>query len=154
MYQALRFTATEVAHCRISVDVADQLWATGLEQQLCQVLINLLLNAARACKQACRLDPAIAIVATQRASRVFVSVSDNGCGIGPERLSRIFDPFYTTSEVGMGMGLGLSISHTIVERHQGHLNVTSQQDVGSTLSFDIAHYVPVQIQQRSHVTAP
>lgn len=68
---------------------------------------------------------------------VFVAVSDTGCGIPPDRLERIFTPFFTTKEVGKGTGLGLSISKEIVERHQGSLSVTSEEGKGTTFLIQL-----------------
>lgn len=70
---------------------------------------------------------------------VCLSVTDTGCGIKPELLSRIFDPFFTTKEAGKGTGLGLSTTHGIVQQHKGWIEVTSQVGHGSTFRV----YLPV-----------
>ncbi len=62
-----------------------------------------------------------------------MTVADQGIGMSEDVLGRIFDPYYTTKE--MGHGLGLSISHTIISNHGGHITVSSEQNVGTT--FDI-----------------
>jgi two-component system NtrC family sensor kinase len=54
--------------------------------------------------------------------------------IDPEHLPRIFDPFYTTKQVGRGTGLGLSVTYGIVEKHGGHIEVQSQKGQGSTFT--------------------
>jgi two-component system NtrC family sensor kinase len=92
------------------------------------VWLNLLLNAIDALDK----SPAEIKVTTRRAGDEFVvSVSDNGKGIPPDRLSRIFEPFYTTKKAGRGTGLGLSVSHRIVKQHGGHIRVESTVGVGS-----------------------
>ena len=63
-----------------------------------------------------------------------ISVTDDGCGVPAEIRDRIFDPFYTTKEVGVGTGLGLSISHEIVRRHGGELTFDNPEDGGSVFS--------------------
>ncbi len=63
-----------------------------------------------------------------------ISVVDNGCGIPEADRERIFEPFYTTKDVGEGTGLGLSISHGIVQEHDGWITVDSEPNVGSTFS--------------------
>ena len=55
-----------------------------------------------------------------------LSIADNGCGIAPENLTKIFDPFFTTKEVGKGTGLGLPICLSIVEQHEGTMEVKSE----------------------------
>jgi signal transduction histidine kinase len=66
---------------------------------------------------------------------VCVSIQDDGAGMSPAIQEKIFDPFYTTKEVGSGTGLGLSISYGIVEKHNGKINVESKEGEGTT--FDI-----------------
>lgn len=102
--------------------------------QLNQVWMNLLVNAAQAVS-----DSGGEVRVTTRADEenVTVQVSDTGCGIPPEHLNRIFDPFYTTKPVGEGTGLGLSISFSIVERHQGTVKVESEGGKGTTFTITL-----------------
>jgi signal transduction histidine kinase len=84
-----------------------------LEGQIDQVLMNLIVNAADAVGCEGR------ITVRSRAlgeDRVVVEVEDDGCGIAPDGLERVFEPFYTTKEVGKGTGLGLAISYGVVSR--------------------------------------
>jgi signal transduction histidine kinase len=89
--------------------------------------MNLLINAC----QATRDDGEVWIGTDREGDRALVTVRDNGCGIPEDRLSRIFEPFYTTKEVGKGTGLGLSISHKIIEEHQGRIEVESRPGEGT-----------------------
>ena len=61
-------------------------------------------------------------------------MADNGIGIPEENLNKIFDPYFSTKEMGSqkGMGLGLSICHSIIMRHGGHITVESRLGVGTT----------------------
>ncbi|MFH7319846.1 sensor histidine kinase [Desulfurivibrio sp. D14AmB] len=97
-------------------------------QQLNQVFLNLLLNAAQAIPD----QGEIKIATRTKNGMIFVVVSDNGAGIAPEHLGRIFDPFFTTKEAGKGTGLGLSIAHDIVARHGGEITVASQSGRGTS----------------------
>jgi len=101
------------------------------QDHLQSVWLNLLLNAIDALDK----TPGEIVVATRRASdEIHVSVTDNGKGIPPERLTRIFEPFYTTKKAGRGTGLGLSVTHRIVKQHGGSIRVESQVGVGSTFT--------------------
>jgi CheY-like chemotaxis protein len=62
---------------------------------------------------------------------VELSVADSGCGIAPDVLERMFDPFYTTKEIGRGSGMGLAMVHGIVHEHGGHIRVDSRAGAGS-----------------------
>ena len=69
--------------------------------------------------------------------RLLVKVRDNGTGIAPENLGRVFEPFFTTRDVGAGLGLGLSVSYGIVQRHGGTLAVDSEPGAWTEFSFDL-----------------
>jgi len=98
------------------------------EDQLQSVWLNLLLNAIDALDK----EPASVSVQTRKVgSEILISVTDNGKGIPPERLTRIFEPFYTTKAPGRGTGLGLSVSHRIVKQHGGTIRVESKLGSGS-----------------------
>lgn len=102
-----------------------------------QVFLNILVNAAQAIKSQDRKNRGLITVKTYDDNdSVFCAISDNGPGIPQENLLKIFDPFYTTKEVGEGTGLGLSISYDIiVNKHKG--NITVQSETGSGTTFFI-----------------
>jgi signal transduction histidine kinase len=64
-------------------------------------------------------------------------VRDTGPGLSPESLSRLFEPFYTTTPEGMGMGMGLSICRSIIEAHGGRLWATGREPRGAVFQFTI-----------------
>ena len=98
--------------------------------QLNQVFLKLLVNAGQAI-----VPPGeILLRCWQDDTYVYASVSDTGKGIPDEIISRIFDPFYTTKDVGQGTGLGLSTSYEIIKKHQGELLVESSVGVGTTFT--------------------
>jgi PAS domain S-box-containing protein len=103
--------------------------------QLQQVMINLLMNAAESMSEA--LENKKIIVGTRAATDrvVQVEVRDFGPGIEETDLARIFEPFYTTKQSGMGMGLALSRS--IIETHGGRIMIASNPGAGTTSSFDL-----------------
>jgi PAS domain S-box-containing protein len=102
------------------------------DARLCQVFINLLVNAAHAVGEEAPADQQIRIVtATDEEGRAVIAIEDSGPGIAEDILPRIFDPFFTTKPVGIGTGLGLSICHTIVASLGGSL-VASNRPGGGT----------------------
>ena len=101
--------------------------------QLNQVFLNLLVNAGQAMVE----KGEIVLRSRHDDYFVYASVSDSGSGIPKEILSRIFDPFYTTKDVGKGTGLGLSISHEIIKKHSGELLVESAVGVGTTFTVKL-----------------
>jgi len=102
-------------------------------QQINQVFMNLLVNAAHAIEG----QGTIKIRTWQEENTVCVAVSDTGCGISAETLKRIFEPFFTTKPVGKGTGLGLSISYDIIKKHNGDLLVESEQGKGTTFTVKL-----------------
>jgi two-component system NtrC family sensor kinase len=100
--------------------------------QIAQVFLNLLINAAQAMGDAAQRGTITVSSGCRGHELVWVDISDTGCGMTPEQLKRIFDPFYTTKAVGVGMGLGLSISHGIIARHGGNIEVQSTPGEGSS----------------------
>jgi PAS domain S-box-containing protein len=103
--------------------------AQGSRMILQQVFMNLVLNACNAMPEGGTLTITTQTLATRH---IEIHFSDTGRGIPSENLSKIFDPFFTTMPFGKGVGLGLSISHSIIQQHQGTIEVTSQVGKGST----------------------
>ena len=77
-----------------------------------------------------------------RDSFACLSVSDTGCGIAPEHLSRIFEPFFTTKAVGKGTGLGLATVYGIAKQHEGWIEVSSEVGRGTTFNVFLPHASP------------
>lgn len=101
----------------------------GDRVQLKQMMINLFTNAVQAMEgRSGRIQVVLSRGPGQNASLV---IQDTGPGIRQENLDRIFDPYFTTKEVGQGTGMGLSVVHSIVERHQGHIDVSSREGHGA-----------------------
>jgi signal transduction histidine kinase len=102
--------------------------------QMEQLFLNLVLNAVQAMPEGGDLT----LRTRRRAGKVNISVRDSGIGIPEEVKERIFNPFFTTREVGEGTGLGLAVSDSIVAAHGGTMRVESTPGEGSVflLSFD------------------
>jgi signal transduction histidine kinase len=105
--------------------------------QMQQVFLNVLLNARDAIDEAGHNDAGEIKIATRRIEHeVLVEIADNGSGIAPEHLARIFDPFFSTKPSGKGTGLGLAVSHSIIAAHGGRIAITPQaQGTTVTIAF-------------------
>ncbi|MGP0059356.1 MAG: sensor histidine kinase [Beijerinckiaceae bacterium] len=105
-----------------------------------QVIMNMLVNAQHAVEEKGSITirtgrsphPRAPTQGAEPVPMVVISIIDTGCGIPEKNLRRIFDPFFTSKEVGKGTGLGLSVSHGIVEAHGGLIEVESKVGEGST----------------------
>ena len=104
----------------------------GVEYKLQQVFLNLCLNARDAMPRGGWLT----IATREDEAGAIVEVADTGSGIPPEQLSRIYDPFFTTKELGKGTGLGLSITYGIVQEHGG--TITCDSAIGQGTRFTLA----------------
>ena len=96
--------------------------------QVNQVFLNLITNAVQALP---RGRGKIVIRSRKKGNGVAVDIVDNGVGIAPEILPKIFDPFFSTKDIGSGTGLGLSVSYKIVEQHGGRIDVDSTPGQGT-----------------------
>ena len=112
----------------------------GDRAQLQQVLINLLINAI----QASVADSMVEVFAHTEEGNVVLSVSDAGLGIEEDELDKVFDPFFSSKQVGEGYGLGLSICVGIVEQHEGTLSIRNNNDAGVTATMSIPIEQPVR----------
>ena len=77
----------------------------------------------------------IFVSAKTEGSEVVLAVRDEGTGIAPDDLQRIFEPFYTTKPVGKGTGLGMAIAHGIIEKYGGHITVESYPGEGTVFTI-------------------
>src|SRR5256884_235961 len=111
----------------------------GDANQLIQVFLNLVTNAEQAIREV-RDHGRIQIRACRNGNQVTITVQDDGVGVRPEALPRIFDPFYTTKRPGGGTGLGLSICMSIIREHGGNIEAETLPAGGSafTIYFPLA----------------
>jgi signal transduction histidine kinase len=96
--------------------------------QVNQVFLNLVTNAVQAMEGA---QGKLTLTTRSEGAGVAVEVADDGKGIAPDVLPKIFDPFFSTKEIGKGTGLGLSISYKIVQQHGGRIDVDSRPGAGT-----------------------
>lgn len=118
----------------VSVDLRPDLPPVeAIRSDLDQVLANLIDNALYAVRQT--EQPRLTLRTSASGGFVRVEVTDNGCGIAPEHLDRIFEPSFTTKPLGEGTGLGLASSYELAAAYGGHLEVVSPPGVGTTVSL-------------------
>ncbi|RJP23356.1 MAG: sensor histidine kinase [Deltaproteobacteria bacterium] len=109
------------------------------EDQIRQALDNLVTNAIDAMPDGGTLTVATRTACENGTRYVVIDVSDTGPGISADLVNRIFEPFYSTKEVGHGTGLGLSICKKIMEEHHGEIRVSAAPEGGTTFSLLIPH---------------
>jgi two-component system, NtrC family, sensor kinase len=107
----------------------------GIPWKLEEVFINLLMNSI----DACSAEDSIEIETYTGKNCVKIRITDTGHGIVEEELFKVFDPFYTTKEIGKGTGLGLAVSYNIIRQHGGKISLVSSEHGGTimTLSFPV-----------------
>ncbi len=149
---SLQLVANEIRHQAVlERDYAPVPLVVGNPAKLGQVFLNLLINAVHAIGEGKASQHRIR-VSTQltQEEQVMINVADTGTGIAPELLSRIFDPFFSTKEVGAGMGLGLAISQRLVSSMGGSIKVESAPGQGTTFSV----LLPKQAQVEPRIAPP
>ena len=95
--------------------------------QLLQVFVNILINALDAIKGEGKIE----VTTNKDDEYIFIEIADDGCGMDEDTVSKIFNPFFSTKEVGKGTGLGLSVSYGIIKKFKGDIIVDSQLNKGS-----------------------
>ncbi|HZX11562.1 MAG TPA: ATP-binding protein, partial [Acidobacteriota bacterium] len=110
------------------------------EEKLQQVFINIILNALDAMPNGGKLE----ISLFQKNEYNAIKIKDTGIGIKSQHIANIFDPFFTTKGFGKGTGLGLSISYAIIKEHEGHIDVESQVDHGTTFTI----FIPIKQKKK------
>jgi two-component system NtrC family sensor kinase len=126
-------------HINIEKNLSDDIEETLLdENQIEQVLVNLLLNAVNAIQE----KGAITIKSWMdpKRKRTLMEIADTGCGISPEHLPKIFDPFFSTKN--KGTGLGLAVSYGIVKNHEGDIRVFSKPGEGTRFILEFPILTP------------
>ena len=130
-----------IAHLQTEFQT-DGLFAEAVPNSICQVILNMLVNAAHAIKERIGTNPqdmgTITVRTYNSGDNAVIEISDTGCGIPQDRVERIFDPFYTSKDVGQGTGQGLTIAYDIiVNKHKGNIDLTSTVNEGTTFTITI-----------------
>ncbi len=147
----LRRTIREDIRLDTRAPAATRLPVLADEGQLQQLLMNLAVNAQDAMPGGGDLLVEVGRVGLEDAfvsenpgaaarAYAWLCVSDTGCGMDPQTVERMFEPFFTTKEMGRGTGLGMSIAYGIVRQHNGHISVSSQPGIGTSIRV----FLPLQ----------
>lgn len=105
-------------------------------EQMQKAFTAIIDNALKACSE----KGSLRIKAWRENESLMLDFQDTGCGIPTEQVTKMFDPFYTTRDVGEGIGLGLSIAHAIVESHSGNISVISKEGRGTRIRLIIPQH--------------
>ena len=124
---------------QVETHLGANLLALGNHSELTEVLTNLVINACEAISG----DGAIEIRASGSQGQVRISVSDTGVGMGRETMRKAFDPFFTTKGFS-GTGLGLSVALGMITRHNGAIDLDSEEGAGTTVTITLAAASPVE----------
>jgi two-component system sensor histidine kinase HupT/HoxJ len=117
---------------------AEPVQVMGSAGQLLQVMLNLIQNAADACAGRPEGRLRITLEPPERpGGRLRLRFADNGPGIAPEHVARVFAPFFPTTPVGKGTGLGLSISYGLIDQHGGHLSLAPAAGGGAEFTVEL-----------------
>jgi two-component system NtrC family sensor kinase len=127
---------------------SEPLHVVGNANQIEQVLLNLFMNAGDAMEEMKGGTLTVTTDLVDGSARI--RSTDTGCGIPQEKISKIFNPFFTTKPVGKGTGLGLSVSYGIIKEHKG--DVTVQSEVGKGTTFNIL--IPLAAEEKAQAPMP
>ena len=133
---ALRLAQTSLrkSGVELKIDLASDLpLLKGNLQNIEQIILNLVINAVQAIDH----DQGVVRIATgfqNKDRRIFVSITDNGCGVAPDISDKLFDPFVTDKQAEGGTGLGLSVTYSLVNAHDGEIVFQSQKGEGTTFT--------------------
>jgi signal transduction histidine kinase/ActR/RegA family two-component response regulator len=154
---ALTMLRNEIKYrARVERDLRAQQAVRGSQARLGQVFLNIVLNAAQALDETAAARNVVRVRTFDQGEFVVVEIEDNGPGIPPEVVPRIFDSFFTTKARGVGTGLGLPISLGIVRGLGGQITVDSRPGAGATFRVRLPSTTPVApaVTPPSEVTPP
>jgi C4-dicarboxylate-specific signal transduction histidine kinase len=126
----------EIRHVQVRADIDDapEIWADAAQIQ--EALANLIENAEQA-MTGTRSGGTLAVRVARQAAGIRIEVADDGPGIPPDDLPRVFNPFFTTKPPGEGRGLGLSVAYSIVSAHDGRLWAENRREGGAVFVLEL-----------------
>lgn len=143
LHRTLTLVSASFGYLKIATDieVRDTIIAFGYPSEYTQVILNILNNAKDVLTERKVTSPRIRIRAFNEEGRVVVTIWDNGGGIEEDILPRIFDPYFSTKDVGKGTGIGLYMSKVIIEQNMGGTLTARNIDGGAEFRIEIASHL-------------
>jgi signal transduction histidine kinase len=135
----------------MNIETQDILTAFGYPSEFSQVILNIMNNAKDVLAERMVAAPSIRVRAFSEEGRTVVTIWDNGGGIDEDILPRIFDPYFSTKEVGKGTGIGLYMSKVIIEQNMGGVLTARNIDGGAEFRIEIASHTDVEEKQDTHL---
>jgi len=134
--RVVRLLSYRIERQRVSItqrtdEGVSEVWIRANSMQ--EVLLNLISNALDAVEDSKKKE--ICVEIHREGDFIQVTVADSGCGIGPEHIEKIYDPFFTTKAIGHGTGLGLTVSRSIIYSHGGDITCESKPGAGTTFNI-------------------
>ena len=121
----------------LNVTIVDDPHINGYPNEFSQVLLSLISNSKDAILEQRTANPCIAVTSRRENSTSVVTITDNGGGIREEFIEKIFDPYFTTKDLGKGTGIGLFLSKTIIEKNMGGRLTVRNVDGGSEFRIEV-----------------
>jgi len=140
---ALALTGHKLESSQITPEIkcSNNCFVNGSANHLEQVLVNLIINSLDAIQERKEMEPSIKgeikINVQSISDKVYIHLIDNGKGIDEKIQNKIFDPFFTSKEVGKGTGLGLSVSFTLIKKHNGKIQFSSKSGKGTEFVIEL-----------------
>ena len=128
---ALKLLKNQLKGCQLTTSI------TTLPLSYCdlatinQIMVNILINASHSCEALIDRQAHIHVQVDSDDQQIIISVNDNGCGMSEQVLAKVFDPFFTTKPVGRGTGMGMPLVYTMVNDHQGKIEIESTVNIGT-----------------------
>ena len=128
----------------VKVNYEDQFFVNGSANHLEQIIVNLVLNSLDAILERKEKEPdlvgKIEVDMNRKSGKVYIYLKDNGIGIPIEIQDKIYDPFFTSKEVGKGTGLGLSVSFNLIKEHEGKIFFNTSEGLGTEFIMELPCY--------------
>jgi C4-dicarboxylate-specific signal transduction histidine kinase len=130
---ALKLLANQLKRCDVTTHFSDTPMLKCHVDSINQIFVNLIMNAYQACSLNASKAWLIDIYVYATSTHIIIEVKDNGCGMSSDTKAKIYDPFYTTKDVGKGTGMGMTLVYAMVHEHSGTIEINSELNEGALI---------------------